>query len=281
MLNTNQEIIIKALFALNTTAEARDSVSDVLSAAQFNSGLGALKRMGFIEKKEDGNYAITDAAHDEIEFEETAQPISVEIKIDIPVVVEEVEGELMNAEVMVVETTIDETPVIDVEHEVVSEVDTPLVSYAPMVYTHYLPVLESKEQKKSRKQSKTTKVTVADDDFEHIVNVAMATLRATMGGLTIRSTEEKPKVTYIRFDRNPAKIRAIEIHKSGIFRVYAGGKIGIEALHEELASMVTEIKDGSHWYYNFELSETMAGDVTAACTIAVKNQTTKADADAE
>lgn len=280
MLNTNQEIILNALFALNTTAEARDSVVDVLSAAQFNSGLGALKRMGYIEKKEDGNYALTQAAHDEIEFEETAQPVQTEsVQVEE---IKEVEGVVVAAEVMVIDNTPVESEVIDVEVEVVSEVDTPLVElYAPMVYSHYQPVKAMEEPKKTRKASKSTKVTMNDDEFDHIVNITMATLNATMGGLTIRSTEEKPKVTYIRFDRNAAKIRAIEIHKSGIFRVYAGGKIGIEALHEELASMVTEIKDGSHWYYNFELSETMAGDVTAACTIATKTQNTKAESDAE
>lgn len=278
MLNTNQEIILNALFALNTTAEARDSVADILSAAQFNSGLGALKRMGFIEKKEDGNYTLTQAAHDEIEFEETAQPVvTQEAKVEV----KEVEGVVVAAEVMVVDNTPVESEVIDVDHEVVSEVDTPLVElYAPMVYSHYMPVKAMEEPKKTRKASKSTKVTMDDEQFNELVESTLNILRDQQS-LAIRSTEEKPKVTYIRFDRNPAKIRAIEIHKSGIFRVYAGGQIGIEALHEALVAMGADIKDGSHWYYNFELNMDNVQLVTKTVVSAIKSQNTKAESDGE
>ena len=277
MLNTNQEIILNALFALNTTAEARDSVADVLSAAQFNSGLGALKRMGYIEKKEDGNYTLTQAAHDEMEFEETAQPVQTEsVQVEE---VKEVEGVVVAAEVMVVDNTPVESEVIDVEVEVVSEVDTPLVElYAPMVYSHYQPVKVMEEPKKTRKQSKSTKVTMDDEQFNEVV-ASVLDILGNQCSLAIRMVEEKPKVTYIRFDRNSAKIRAIEIHKSGIFRVYAGGKIGIEALHDTLEFMGADIKDGSHWYYNFQMDQ--AESVTKVCHTAIKAQNTKAESDAE
>lgn len=242
MLNTNQEIIIKALFASNTTAEARESVQDVLSAAQFNSGLGALKRAGYINKKEDGNYEITELAHDEIEFEETAQPVQVEEVT--PVVVE---GEVMAGEVVVATPVVEEVVTLDGEFEVTSEVDSPIVElYAPMVYSHYQPVIAPKAAKRGRKPKaeKPVKPTkMSDEELEAKHKEFMAALNINPEFIRVVEWIGKSAIS-TRINKNANRIKAVECYKAGYYRVYTG-KVS-EELFAKFEEIADEIKIPEH-----------------------------------
>lgn len=240
MLNTNQEIIIKSLFAFNTTAEARESVLDVLSAAQFNSGLGALKRAGYIVKKDDGNYEITDLANDEIEFEEFAQPVTKEIK-----------GDVVAAEIMVVEPKVEAAPeVLDGDFEVVSEIDSPIVElYAPMVYSHYQAVAALKPTKAPRKprgEKKEAKPKVEKMSEDELMNIHDEFINQM--GINqdfVRSLDTTGGSWFAtRFSKNENRIKALETFKNGNHRVYLG-KVSDE-LFAEFAAIADRVKTATN-----------------------------------
>lgn len=86
-------------------------------------------------------------------------------------------------------------------------------------------------------------------DYNEFTNRALGCIEQT--DLNIRIVETKTKVEYIRMAKNDHKIRAFEVHHTrNIFRIYTGQQLNTET-HEKMVEIGAEIKEGTHWYYDF------------------------------
>lgn len=89
----------------------------------------------------------------------------------------------------------------------------------------------------------------AEGDYNEFTNRALGCIE--LKDLNIRIVETKTKVEYIRMAKNDHKIRAFEIHHTrNIFRIYTGQQLNTET-HEKMVEIGAEIKEGTHWYYDF------------------------------
>lgn len=102
----------------------------------------------------------------------------------------------------------------------------------------------------------------AEGDYNEYTNRALGCI--ALKDLNIRIVETKTKVEYIRLTKNDHKIRAFEVHHTrNIFRIYTGQQLNTET-HEEMVKIGAEIKEGTHWYYDFPLDYVTINAVIAS-----------------
>lgn len=114
---------------------------------------------------------------------------------------------------------------------------------------------EKVKKEKKAKEPKPEKIQVSDADFKAVVDLAEETAKNVF---VFQKIDPAKTRTAVRVSsKNPLNMRAFEIFRSGVFRLYTGGVLP-EATVDFLKTLDVKIKEGNHMYYDVAISNAEA-----------------------
>lgn len=119
---------------------------------------------------------------------------------------------------------------------------------------HYNEVNGIVKQKKEKKEKVAKAPDIPEHEFQAAVAIADFISREY---LTFIKLDQAKTRWSIRLAKNDYKLRAFEIFKNGVFRLYSGGKMS-DDIHAFMESIGADIKAGNHYYYDAKCSDALA-----------------------
>lgn len=119
---------------------------------------------------------------------------------------------------------------------------------------HYNATNGVVKEKKEKKEKVAKAPDIPEAEFQAVVAIADFISREY---LTFVKLDQAKTRWSIRLAKNEYKLRAFEIFKNGVFRLYAGGKMS-DDIHQFMESIGADIKAGNHYYYDAKCSDALA-----------------------